>query len=185
MTKSTFFRNHSPIPVYQKDIGVTTPNTINVLWMANTFRMELAHALDNFAYRDLKINLSEFFGVQSYDEDIIHARHPDYTVFKYIPVIREMKKVLIDLFKIQLINKDMFGRLIYDPYTPGKVWFLNSEDHTKSHVDDDTYLEHVFGKDAWSTIGAIIEAEFDQYKEVSPIGFKLNFIEALIKLIRR
>jgi len=156
-----------------------------------TLLMELFHAHDDFYYRATGKRLETMFNVTDFDEDVVHARHEDYEVFKYVPVIQQMKKVLIELFKVQLKEEDMiFGKLAYDPAQPHgtkdrKVWFLNAETKERSHVNGPGSLEHIFGRDAWNRVDTILESEFAQYTEVSSIGFKSAFWGQFINLINK
>ena len=62
------------------------------------FSMELAHALDDFIFDALGINLDTKLGLD-FDEDIIHGHKPPYKVFEYRPIIGEIKGLLIETFK--------------------------------------------------------------------------------------
>ena len=69
--------------------------------------MELIHSFNEYAKARLGVNFNTLFEVSNWDEDVIHARHEDYEVFKYIPVIRQMKDLLIELFKIKDITMEL------------------------------------------------------------------------------
>lgn len=63
------------------------------------FSMELAHALDDFIFDALGVNLDQKMGLDV-DEDIIHGRkNPPYIVFEYRPFIGEIKGLLLQTFK--------------------------------------------------------------------------------------
>lgn len=62
------------------------------------FSMELAHALDDFIFDALGVNLDVRLGFD-YDNGAIHGEHPPYKVFEYRPIIGEIKGLLIDTFK--------------------------------------------------------------------------------------
>lgn len=64
--------------------------------------MEIFHAMDNFIFRELGENVSDFFEVESFDEDVVHGRHPEYVAFKYRPPIRKMGQLLLDTFTIRM-----------------------------------------------------------------------------------
>lgn len=85
--------------------------------MYYTFLMELMHAHNDFYRRATGKRLEDIFNdVALWDEDIVHARHDDYEVFKYIPVIRQMKDILIDLFKIKATNMKLTWEEIQQLY---------------------------------------------------------------------
>jgi hypothetical protein len=70
-----------------------------------TFLMELMHSWNEYSMAKLGTDFNKLFSVLNWDEDVVHGRHPDYTVFKYIPVIQKIKDILIQLFIIN--NKTM------------------------------------------------------------------------------
>ena len=70
-----------------------------------TLKMEIAHSLDNFIFAELGVNLSQFFNVPDYDEDIIHGRmNPPYAVFEYRLAIEKMSDLLTKTFEKRLIR---------------------------------------------------------------------------------
>ena len=95
---------------YQVQLIRAGNNNIKAVYY--TFLMELFHAIDDFYYRATHKRLEEFFNVTDFDEDIVHARHDDYEIFKYVPAIRQMKDILIELFTIN--NKTMVDKETLD-----------------------------------------------------------------------
>ena len=63
-----------------------------------TFLMELMHSWDDTYFKVTRKRLESVFMVQDYDEDIVHGRLPEYTSFQYLPVLRKMKDILLDIF---------------------------------------------------------------------------------------
>lgn len=72
-----------------------------------TLKMEVAHSLDNFIHEELGIDLSKFFNVPSFDEDIIHGRHNDWKIFEYAPAIQRMSELLKAVFLKRLMKRQL------------------------------------------------------------------------------
>jgi len=148
--------------------------------MYYTFLMELMHSWDNLYFKVTRKRLEDVFMVSNYDEDIIHGRLPEYDAFKYVDVIRKMKDILIDLFRINKQTKPMYGQLIKDPSGNGKVWFVRKK--RKSHVDNSEFLKFVW---RWEEVKTISKDKFDAMEVVGPIGFKISFLQQIIKIIKK
>jgi len=141
-----------------------------------TFLMELFHAHDDFYYRATGKRLETIFNVTDFDEDVVHALHDDYQVFKYIPVIQEMKDVLVDLFRIKEEKQSMYGELFNDPSGNGKVWFVRNG--KRSHANNSKFLAFVWD---WKEVKEISREDFALLEETAPVGFEQDFKSSWIK----
>ena len=176
---------------YQIQLVRAGRNSVQAMYY--TFLMELFHAMDDFWYRATRLRLEEIFNVTDFDEDVVHARHPDYEVFKYIPAIRQMKDALIELFRIkQKYMEDVI--LVFDPLTEKgskdrKIYRLNNELMQRAHLNNPEYFEFTYGAKAWAAVSEISKEEFFFYREVGPAGFEQDFksswLQQIIKLISK
>jgi len=118
----------------------------NADWLYKTFLMELFHAINDFYYRKTNKRLEDFFEVTDFDMDIVHGEHIKYDSFKYIPVIRQMKDILIDLFAEDDMTKEQVEKLY-------ALWGMN----------DPEGIEYWVGK----TLNQLLDARIkDKLKEL-------------------
>lgn len=83
-------------------------------------KMETAHTLDNFTYKEIGIDLNKFFNVDSFDQRIVHGNipppYPEW-VFDYRSYIVKMKDILQRTFRNRLIvNKITLLQLLVQLY---------------------------------------------------------------------
>ena len=166
----------------------------NVEAMYRTFLMELIHSFNEYAKARLGVNFNALFDVYNWDEDVIHAEHPDYKLFEYISVIEKMKPILIELFKIKQVETMYNVHLVFDPHTEKgskdrKIYRLNFETMERAHLNNPEYFNFTYGKGAWADVEEISKEEFTFYKEVGPAGFeqdfKSNWLQQIVNLIKR
>lgn len=148
----------------------------NVDSLYKTFLMELMHSFNEYAKDRIGANFNELFKVSNWDEDVVHARHPDWELFKYVPVIRIMKDVLIELFKVKT-TETMIGKLVRDPLGGGKVWFVRGK--YKHHVRSSAFLDRLWG---WDQLTSMSKSRFDALETGEPIGF--TGFKSIISIIK-
>jgi len=136
----------------------------NVTAMYWTFLMELMHSWDNLYFKITRKRLEDVFMVSNYDEDIIHGKLPEYDAFQYIEVIRKMKDILIDLFKIS--NKTMYGILVKGHPNRDKIYFVRK--HKRHHINSAELLTTLF---KWDEVISISREKWDKLEVGEPIGF--------------
>lgn len=61
----------------------------------DTFVHELLHMVKHPIYIELGVRLSDVFGVEDYDRDVVHGAHPDYTEYEYDEVLQTLKLFLL------------------------------------------------------------------------------------------
>ena len=158
-----------------------------------TFLMELIHGFNEYSVSRLGVNFNTLFNVRNWDEDVIHAEHPDYELFEYISVIEKIKPILIELFKINEKNMEDII-LVFDPLTEKgsrdrKIYRLNKELMQRAHLNNPDYFTFTYGKEAWENVGEISKEEFYFYREVGPAGFEQDFksswLQQIIKLFSK
>lgn len=97
---------------YQVQLIRGYQNNVDALY--RSFLMELIHSFNEYAKARLGVNFNTLFDVPNWDEDVIHARHEDWDLFEYVPVIRKIKDILLQLFKEDMLkvvvdkNKDQW-----------------------------------------------------------------------------
>jgi len=165
----------------------------NITANYTTFLMELIHGFNEYAMSRLGVNFNTLFNIGNWDEDVIHARHRDYTVFEYRPVIEKMNSILVELFKInQKYMEDV--TLVFDPLTEKgsrdrKIYRLNRELMQRAHLNNPEYFIFTYGAKAWADVGEISKEEFFFYREVGPAGFEQDFksswLQQIIKLFSK
>lgn len=93
------------------------------LQIKKTMSMEIMHAWDQFADR-IPISLESLFGVNDYDEDVIHGKDARYPVYEYRPVIAKLKDVFIKLFPNTMIQHIIEGTEQYLAGSNGKKFHI-------------------------------------------------------------
>jgi len=134
----------------------------NIKSVYYTFLMELFHALDDFYYKDTGKRLEELFNVTDFDEDIVHARHDDYEVFKYIPAVRQMKDILIELFKIKESVGESFMKLV----------IKDGEQYLRNEKGEDRHIVNVFSLKDFVASGIIESTVPEVVDIVNPTGME-------------
>lgn len=75
-------------------------------WLYETFAMEIFHAMDNFVFKELGVNLSHVLNVSDFDEEIVHKY-----AFNYRLWILKIEKQLIECFELRNKNYNKWKRI--------------------------------------------------------------------------
>ncbi|WP_457635803.1 hypothetical protein [Persephonella sp.] len=129
---------------------------------------EVMHFLDDIIRRDLKISLDKKYGFD-FDEMVVHAKHPNYKRWQYKKALKELKQLLLKIFK------NMYD-LFRDPENPKEVYAFKNG--VKRHIVNLYTLREGKGVD-WEykdeiSIPVANEQEFKNAEERDEIVFTPN-----------
>ncbi len=83
-------------PDYQVQV-IRANKTSGWIGVKRTLDMEIVHAFDQMALR-IGVNFNTLFDVTSFDNDVVHAADPRYTIFEYRHIYTRAVESLIELF---------------------------------------------------------------------------------------